>query len=241
MLAHPETHLTGGEIQALEGLLARLCAGTPLPYLTGKQEFYGLEFEVSPDVLIPRPETELLVEEALAWLIAHQGKHKAADAGCGSGCIAVSLARHIPDLILTACDLSRPALEVTRRNSLRHGVNECIRAVQMDLLSGLSGPFDLVCANLPYIPSRTVDEIRVALFEPRLALDGGPDGLDLIGRLLADAPRWLAPGGLILLEIEARQGEQAIALAREALPTSQVTLLQDLAGLDRLVKVQAEG
>jgi release factor glutamine methyltransferase len=238
LLAHPEQPLEDELINRLESQAARLAQGIPLPYLTGLQAFYELDFEVTPDVLIPRPETELLVEQALTWLSAHPHARRAADVGTGSGCIAASLARRVPGLNLLAVDASRPALEVARRNILRHNLSEQISLLQGDLLSAARGPLDLVCANLPYIPSATLSQLDVTRHEPRLALDGGPDGLRLIFRLLQDAPRWLAPAGLLLLEIEARQGGAAAALARAALPHARVDVLPDLAGLDRLVRVE---
>jgi release factor glutamine methyltransferase len=241
VLAHPETPLRAEVSAQLERLLERLRSGTPLPYLTGCQEFYGLDFHVTPDVLIPRPETELLVEQALEWLKAHPAKRSGVDVGCGSGCIAVSLAHTVPELCLCAVDISWHALQVARANGSRLAPRNPIHWLRSDLLSACRGPFDLVCANLPYIPSSTVDEIEVARHEPRLALDGGTDGLDLIARLLGDALRWLAPGGLMLLEIEARQGQSALDLARRLLPAAKVSLWQDLAGLDRILRIEASG
>ncbi len=238
VLAHPETALSGPLRQSLDDLLTQLLAGVPLPYLTHVQEFYGLKFAVSPAVLIPRPETELLVEQAISWLQSHPGRRRAADVGTGSGCIAVTLAHHILDLRVLACDLSQNALRLASQNAKAHTVSARVQPVQSDLLTSMTGPFDLVCANLPYIPSDTLAGLEVARHEPSLALDGGADGLDVIRSLLANALRWLAPGGLLLLEIEARQGPAAVALARHAFPHSQVTLLRDLADIDRIVKIQ---
>jgi len=237
LLAHPELPLSKAQLRELDGLLERLLQGEPLPYLTSKQEFFGLSFQVGPDVLIPRPETELLVETALAWLRASPAPRLAADVGCGSGCIAVSLAAHTPTLTILACDRSREALRVTQHNAAAHAVHERVHLLQSDLLSSAAGPFDLVCANLPYIPSPSLTGLPVARHEPLLALDGGPDGLRLIRALLQDAPRWLASGGLLLLEIEYRQGQAVSALARQSFPSARVELLHDLAGLDRLVCV----
>ncbi len=238
-MAHPETALSGPLRESLDDLLAQLLDGVPLPYLTHTQEFYGLKFAVSPAVLIPRPETELLVEQAIGWLQSHPGRRRVADVGTGSGCIAVTLAHHILDLRVLACDLSLNALLLTAQNAAAHAVGERVQLVQSDLLTSTDGTFDLVCANLPYIPSDTLAGLEVARHEPSLALDGGADGLDVIRSLLDDAPRWLAPGGLLLLEIESRQGLAAVALARHAFPHSQVTLLRDLADIDRIVKIQS--
>jgi release factor glutamine methyltransferase len=238
VLAHPEVTLTPQQLRQITQLLARLARGEPLPYLTGRQEFYGLEFEVTPAVLIPRPETELLVEQAIGWLRQTTHRHHAADVGTGSGCIAVTLAKQLPDLEVLAVDRSPEALAVARRNAARHGVERQITFQEGDLLSSQKGPFDLVCANLPYIPSETLTGLLVAKYEPKPALDGGSDGLEVIRALVADAPRWLAPGGLLLLEMQYDQGEAISHLARAALPEAKVLVLQDLAGLPRLVKIE---
>jgi release factor glutamine methyltransferase len=238
VLAHPETVLTPRQQRLLTRLLGDLAMGTPLPYLTGQQEFFGLAFEVSPAVLIPRPETELLVERALEWLGRYPERRRAADVGTGSGCIAVSLAHHVPDLRILAVDRSWDALRVARRNAALHQVAQRITFIQDDLLSAAAGPFDLVCANLPYIPSHNLSTLPVAAFEPHLALDGGPDGLLFVSPLLADAPRWLAPGGRLLLEIQFDQGEAVTALAQAHLPGAQIAVCADLAGLPRLVEIK---
>jgi release factor glutamine methyltransferase len=238
VLAHPELQLSLAQVNQLNALLDRLVEGTPLPYITGRQEFYGLQFSVNPAVLIPRPETEQLVEQSLAWLRAHPQSRLAADVGTGSGCIAVTLARYHPNLSLIASDICLPALYTARQNAMAHGVKAKILLIQTDLLTSIGARFDLVCANLPYIPSPTLPDLAVTRHEPALALDGGPDGLNAIRRLLADAPRWLAPISLLLLEIENRQGKAAAALAQQAFPTARVTVLPDLAGHDRLVRVE---
>ncbi len=236
--AHPEITLSVEEVEQLEALLSRRVNSEPLPYLLGEWEFYGLKFWVTPDVLIPRPETELLVEIALGWLQTHPEKRRAADVGTGSGCIAVALTRQVPDLHMTAIDSSPATLKIATKNKQRHDVEARISCVQSDLLNACHGPFDLVCANLPYIPSETVDGLPVAAYEPRQALDGGPDGLDLIDRLLTDSPRWLAPGGLMLLEIESGQGQSAAALAQSRLPEALIVTLPDLAGKPRILRVE---
>lgn len=238
VLAHPESQLPAELLPALNERLEQLAHGVPLPYLTGRQEFFGLELIVTPDVLIPRPETELLVEEALRWLRAHPTRRHAADVGTGSGCITAALTHSVSDLHVLAVERSRAALRVACQNFDQLGLRQQVTTVQGDLLSACGLPLDLVCANLPYIPTATLTGLRVTRHEPRLALDGGADGLDLIRRLLADAPRWLAPGGLILLEIEAGQGGSAAAAARAALPEAEVCVITDLAGLDRLVRIE---
>jgi len=238
VLAHPEQTLTKEETESLEAALAHLEQGTPLPYVLGHWEFYGLDFWVTSATLIPRPETELLVERALEWLLLQPKRRLAVDVGTGTGCIAVALAAHIPDLYLLACDISPQALRVAQKNVHRHGVQARVSCLQADLLPPAMKPFDLICANLPYIPSATLKSLDVGRWEPGLALDGGPDGLDLVRRLLFAAPAALAPGGRMLLEIEATQGAAALELARLAFPQAEAALIQDLAGRDRLICIQ---
>ena len=239
VIAHPELVLTPVQLSELENALARLEQGEPLPYVLGHWEFYGLDFWVTPATLIPRPETELLVERAIEWLRMQPGSRLVVDVGAGTGCIAVALAARFPDLHLLACDLSLEALEVAQKNIKRHGVQDRVICLQTDLLPAASRRFDLICANLPYIPSATLQSLRVARWEPSLALDGGQDGLDQIRRLLHGAPAVLAFGGLLLLEIEATQGAAAVELARSAFTQANVTLIHDLADRDRLICIQA--
>jgi release factor glutamine methyltransferase len=238
VLAHPEVILSPDQEHQLSVSLARLEEGEPLPYVLEHWEFYGLDFLVNPAVLIPRPETELLVEQALSWLRATPERRLAADVGTGSGCIAVSLAVHFPDLRIVASDISREALKTAQLNATRHAVSGRVTCVQSHLIPPTSRPFNLICANLPYIPTEKLRELKVAQWEPGLALDGGPDGLKLIRPLIDNASRSLARGGLLLLEIEASQGTATCALAEAAFPNAEIDLLPDLAGNDRLVKVQ---
>ena len=236
IIAHPETPLTTDHQARLDDLLDRRASGTPLPYVLGHWAFYGLDFEISPAVLIPRPETELLVERALDWLNTRPGS-RTADVGTGSGCIAVSLLKHNPDVRVITVDRSWEALQIARRNAARHGVEGRAAFLQGDLLTALRGPLDLVCANLPYIPEGSLPSLQVARHEPHLALDGGPDGLNAIRALIEDAPRWLAPGGLLLLEMQYDQGEAIVAMAQTFLPGSRTTVVPDLAGLPRVIEI----
>jgi release factor glutamine methyltransferase len=238
VMAHPQAELNEAQVARLQSWLRRLEAGEPLPYILGHWEFYGLDFLLDPAVLIPRPETELLVDQGGAWLQAHPGRRRAADVGTGSGCIAVSLAVHHADLHITATDLSAAALETARKNAARHAVGQRVRFVQADLLAGLRGPFDLICANPPYIPSAELKKLPVYGREPGLALDGGVDGLAITRRLLAQAPHKLAVDGLLLVEIEATLGTQVLELARQSFPGSQPQVLPDLAGRPRLLRVE---
>jgi release factor glutamine methyltransferase len=241
--AHPETLLTRSQLATAKKAVTRLETGEPLPYVLGHWEFFGLDFEITPDVLIPRPETELLVERAIKWLNAASDRRTIADVGTGSGCIAVAIAKNIPDAKVVATDISLPALEIAYRNVRKHGVENHIAFVQCDLLPSYpySLPtdmhFDLICANLPYIPTEKLQDLDVYGREPTLALNGGADGLDIVRQLLEIATEWMAPNGMILLEIEASQGMSAVSLAYDAFDKANIHLHQDLAGHDRLVEI----
>lgn len=238
LLAHPEEKMTGSQLELFNSLLARLEEGEPLPYLTGKQEFYGLEFEVSSAVLIPRPETELLVESALNWLKNHPMARRAVDIGSGSGCIAVSLLKNCLDLQMSAIDVSAEALKVAQRNAQKHQVDDRITFLNASLLSNFEGEIDLLCANLPYIPTNKLEQVNSLPWEPRLALDGGESGLDLIAELLIQAPAKMARPSLILLETEDSLGPETIHLAKQAFPTGEVKLVKDIFDRDRLVRIE---
>jgi release factor glutamine methyltransferase len=241
LAAHPDYRPNLKEIASLEIALRRLESGEPLPYLLGWWEFYGLKIDVSPAVLIPRPETELLVVAALDWLESRPVRWFAADVGTGSGCIAVALARSVPRLRLVATDLSYASLEVARQNIEKHGLSAQVFPVQADLLAPARRKYDLICANLPYIPAEMLSSLAVSANEPALALDGGPGGLALITRLLAQAAVRLESGGLLLLEIEASQGRMVVEAAAEAFPRATVRLAKDLAGHDRILSVELPG
>ena len=238
LLAHPEEHLSKAQADQLEGLLQRLEAGEPLPYLLGKQEFFGLEFEVNPFVLIPRPETEMLVEPALEWLKVHPSARTGIDVGTGSGCIAVSLVNHCPDLKILATDISPDALQVAKKNAQRHHTADRICFKQCDLLPKKSLSVDLVCANLPYIPTEKLIEVNSLPWEPNQALDGGETGLEVIDQLLGRLPSFLNRPGLILLETEATLGPQTLQLAKSKFPDAQVSLHKDLFERDRMVRIE---
>lgn len=240
LLAHSEAELPPEKEESLAQARGRLRNGMPLPYVIGHWEFYGIDFALTPAVLIPRPETELLVVRALAWLQSQPVCCLAVDVGTGSGCIAISLAVHSPGLRVVAVDVSLDALQLAGRNAAACDVADQVFCLQADLLAPFTHtppPLHLICANLPYIPTATLAGLAVARCEPRQALDGGPDGLALIRRLLAQAQACLAPEGLMLLEIETSQGQAALTLARAAFPAAQVSLHQDLAGHDRLVEI----
>lgn len=241
VLAHPEVYLTREQQDHLAETLQRLEQGEPLPYLLGHWEFYGLDLLLTPATLIPRPETETLVEQALLWLQAHPAKRLAVDVGSGSGCIAVTLAVKVPDLHVVASDLSFEAVKVARQNALRHGVANRVHCAQADLLTAFGVRFDLICANPPYIPSDVLRHLPMYGKEPTLALDGGRDGLTHIRQLLQQAAHCLTEDGLLLVEIEASQGEAVYILAEQTFPTSDLRILPDLAGRDRLLHLWRKG
>ncbi len=223
-----------------EQLVERRRDGEPIAYLTGEREFFGLSFEVDRRVLVPRPETELLVEAALrvSARFAERDEIRIADIGVGSGAIAVALAVHLPRARVWAVDLSPAALDVARANVRRHGVAQRVILLQGNSLAALPGPVDLLVSNPPYTVLAEVDD-NVRRHEPHLALDGGPAGLDVIRELFASAPRFLR-GGVMLVEIGAWQGDAVCAMARAAFPDGVVTVHRDLAGLDRVVEVVVE-
>lgn len=239
LLSHPDEFFTPSQAENLALAASRLVAGEPLPYVIGHWEFYGLDFQVNPHVLIPRPETELLIEHALDWLRTHPKRCWAADIGTGSGCIAVSLAAKLPDLQVLASDISLPALSVAKTNARKHGVVDRIEFIQADLLDfAPAAPFDLICANLPYIPTTSLPTLSITKQEPILAVDGGINGLELIHRMLLQARGCLAVGGLMLLEIEATEGLHVQELVRNIFKDAQVLVYPDLAGHDRLLEIQ---
>lgn len=251
VIAHPELTLTADQQKQLDDFLARLENGEPLPYVLGHWEFFGMDFDLTPDVLIPRPETELLVEKAIAWLLQSPLSRTVADVGTGSGIIAIAIAASVRNARLLATDISPQALQVAKRNAAKHRVLERIEFIECDLLptpsqianlqskiTNLQSNLNLLCANLPYIPTQTLRSLPIYGREPTLALDGGADGLDLIRRLLRLAPTWMTPNSLILLEIESTLGSQTLDLARSTFPHAEIQLHKDLSGLDRLLEIR---
>jgi release factor glutamine methyltransferase len=238
VLAHPEYELAITDIAQLDNTLLQLQNSTPLPYITGRAHFYGLEFHITPDVLIPRPETELLVDHAIQWCQKHQYHHLILDVGTGSGCIAISLAVHFPHAKIIALDISMSALRVAYHNAILHSVKERCNFLQSDLITPISGKFGLICANLPYIPSSKLASLTVARSEPMAALDGGESGLVLIQKLLQDSVHIADDRVCLLLEIEAEQGVAASELARKYYPGAKIDVKKDLSGLDRLLVIE---
>jgi len=233
--------LSTSAAEEYRSLLNRRLEHEPTPYILRRKEFYGLDFEVTPAAIIPRPETETLIELAIAFAAGRsRGSPVAiADVGTGSGVIAISLAHALPHARLTAIDISTEALALARRNAKRHGVESRIRFLKGDLLDPLVEPVDLIVANIPYV--RTTDwerlppEIRDN--EPRGGLDGGPDGLHIIARLLQQAGPHLKPRGALFIEIGDDQGRAAKQLAARAFPHGKIGVGPDLARRDRVLTV----
>jgi len=228
--------------RAYERLLERRLAHEPAAYILGRKEFYGLEFEVTPAAIIPRPETEVLVELVLTFVrtLDTDREPRVVDVGTGCGAIAVALAANLPPSVrLIAIDSSADALALAGRNANRHRLTRRIQFLPGDLLAPLRSPVDVIAANLPYVTSAAWEALPPELrdHEPRLGLDGGPDGLRLIERLLRQAPGYLRRGGALFAEIGDEQGQAAAALAREAFPRSRVEVKPDLAGFDRVLVV----
>jgi release factor glutamine methyltransferase len=223
--------------KALRHALVRRRNGEPTAYITGHREFYGLDFNVNHHVLIPRPESELLVEKA----IAAAGKKKIeqiADIGTGSGAIAVSLAVNLPDVIVYATDISARALEVAARNCRKHGVAGRVVLLNGDMLGPLPGPVDLIIANLPYIRATDLLAGGPLRYEPPLALDGGRGGLERIGVLCRQAGSRLQPEGCLMMEIGQGQAKRVGALLRKEFPTALIEIDRDLAGIERVVSLR---
>lgn len=218
LYAHFDRVLGEEELTKIRERVRRRGQREPVAYITGRREFWSMEFEVGPSVLIPRPDTETLVEVALE-LARARGATKIADVGTGSGCIALALAKELPEAEVCAFDVSASALAIAKRNAERHALTSRVQFVESDLLAGAKGRrFELVAANLPYISEGEHAGLAadVLAHEPKLALVGGPDGLDPIRRLIREAPGHLLPGGLLVLEGGATQMTAVSTLMREA-------------------------
>jgi release factor glutamine methyltransferase len=225
-----------------EVLLARRLAREPLAYIVGHREFYGIEVECAPGALIPRPETEMLVELALDEVRRRGDALRIVDVGTGSGAIALAIAANAPGVRVTAIDASEAALAVARRSVERTGVADRVELRAGDLLEE-QGVFDVIVANLPYVSAAEWELVQPEIreYEPREALVGGASGTEAVERLLREAPPHLAPGGLLAAEIGATQGARLLAVARECFPDAHVCVIKDLAGLDRVLEIRRRG
>lgn len=252
--AYPEARVGDGQQATFEAEIERRAVGEPVAYIRGFKEFYGLAFSADARALIPRPETELIVElaerevmERLTLAPRPVGAQpiRVADVGTGSGTIAVALAaalrkrKALGDVEIIATDISPEALQLARENAVGHGVADRLRFVEADLLPPVvSFPFDIMLANLPYIPTGDIATLPVATsFEPRIALDGGVDGLVEIRRLVERLPEVVAEGSTTLLEIGADQGDAVEAIVAERLPGWTCSVARDLSGLPRVARI----
>ena len=238
LLVHPERQLTDDERRAYHALIARRARHEPVAYLVGHRPFMDLDLLVDRRVLIPRPETEGLVERALE-LARRWPSPRIVDVGTGSGAIAIVLALRLPQAQIVAIDASPDALALAQENARHNGVADRIAFLAGDLLSPFCEPVDLIVANLPYVSESEFDALPpdIRLYEPRQALVAGPEGLDAIRSLLPIAAQRLARGGSVLLEIGSTQGQAVAALAAQAFPGARTSVLQDLAHRDRMVHI----
>ncbi|GAI02081.1 unnamed protein product, partial [marine sediment metagenome] len=210
--------------------------GEPTAYITGHREFYGLDFYVDPRVLIPRPESELLVETALG-LAQNHPLFTIAEIGTGCGAIAISLALSLPEAKIYATDISAAALEVALVNCQKHGVIDRVHLLQGDMLDPVPEPVDLIIANLPYVKQSKLAPMSPARFEPLLALDGGSDGTERIRQLCRQVDSKLLPGGFLLLEIGQGQRGAVIAFLHTIFPDGEIEVVPDLSGIDRVISL----
>jgi release factor glutamine methyltransferase len=225
-----ERPLSDGELGPYRELIAARGKGQPVAYLVGRKEFMGLEFEVTPDVLVPNPDTEALVQLAVSWGREQAGRRRFADIGTGSGCIAVALAHFLPETEVFASDSSAVALEVARRNVARHGLHARVHLALGDLLDPAPAGLDAVCANLPYVEPAAKLPPEV-LAQPRQALFGGAE---LIRRLLEEAPAKLSPGGAVFAEIDPGMAASTLELANRIYAGADVH--KDLGGRERVLQ-----
>ena len=240
LFAHQEDEATTQHEQDIQGILDRRRTREPLAYILGYREFYGINLLVNSDVMVPRPETETMVEHAL--FMALMGMESAqlviADVGTGAGAIAINLAIHIPAARIYAVDLTDPVLNVASYNIRSHNVADRVTLCQGDLLEPVPEKVDLIVANLPYIPSARIPTLQPEVqWEPRTALDGGEDGLDLVRRMMAQATARLNEQGIILLELDPEQMPVASEIALRNFPEATVSVEQDLARRDRILVV----
>ena len=228
--------------QEVASLVDRRLSGEPLAYITGRREFHGLDLQVTPDVLVPRHETETLVERVVEF-VELRGRGSGVtivDVGTGSGAIAAALATQLQDATVIGTDLSVRALKVADRNLRRLGLRHRVRLVRCDLLNCLEGPFDVIVSNPPYIATSDMDALPSDVQrEPALSLDGGSDGLRVVERLVRQSSDRLVPGGGLFVEIAPAQALQVAEMARRRMPDSRVTVAEDLTGAPRVVVVRS--
>ncbi len=235
-IAHPEYTLTKAEAELFTLIVERRRRREPLQYIRGTQEFYGLEFNVEAGVLIPRPETETLVEEAVTRLSGYNDS-RFLELGVGSGCISVAILHSVRSSSGVGVDISETALRIAAKNAARHSVDRRLTLQKGDLFAGVSTVFDLIVSNPPYIPDRERETLQpeVGLYEPKTALFAGEDGLDVVRRIINDAPRFLRPEGWILIEIGFGQSASVKEMFDRRV-WNEVEFVPDLQGIERVVR-----
>ena len=235
LIAHPEYDLAANQKIVYEACVRRRAKHEPFQYITGRQEFYRLEFEVTPDVLIPRPETEIMVEKAIEILSRLTEPHFC-EIGVGSGCISVSILHSVESATAVGVDISESALAIARRNTEKHNLTHRLDLREGDIFNGLEGPFDMIISNPPYVPELQLDSLQAEVrhFEPQVALAGGGDGLDIIERIIAGAPEFLKPNGHLLLEVGFDQAERVEKLFDKGVWQRPETLA-DLQQIPRII------
>ncbi len=241
LLAHMPEEIISGHRNDFERAVGRRVLREPLQYIVGRQEFWGLEFTVTPDVLIPRPETELVIETALR-AASSRDNLRVIDLCTGSGCIAVTLAKELPQARIFATDVSPRALSIARSNARRHGVADRIRFFEGDLFCPLeeldiNGQVDIIVSNPPYVPSGEYSALQpeVRDYEPEIALLAGPEGIEVHRRIMHEAPRFLNRYGELIMEMGLGQAGPLSRLIRELKEYSSIEILKDLAGIDRVI------
>ena len=235
--AYQEQEITEEQGGLLSQLIERRVKREPLAYILGQKDFYGVQLAVRPGVMIPRPETEHVIEQALFLAIMHmdEGEIIIAEPGTGAGGISINLAIHLPMARIYATELSVEALTVADYNIRRHNVADRVTLLQGDLLEPVPEPPAIIVANLPYIPSERIPTLQPEIqWEPKEALDGGQDGLDTIRKLLYQAKDKMRENGVLVLEIDPEQAEPLEKLAQELFPSATITIEQDLARQDRV-------
>lgn len=232
--------VTPAEHAQIHAFVERRCGGEPLQYLLGYTEFHGCYLRLTPAVLIPRPETEELIELILSR--SSEPPADVLDLGTGSGAISIALARAWPKSSFVAVDISVEALALARENAVRNGVAKRIRFLHSDWFSALSGRFDLIVSNPPYVQTEYLEcAPRELRYEPRVALDGGPEGLDALAQIIRESPAYLRPGGALYLEIGSDQGSRVRELLQETNTFAEIEILKDLAGQERFVRAVRAG
>jgi len=236
IIAHPEYDLSDKESDNYAGYIERRAAREPFQYIVGRQEFYGMDFIVTPDVLIPRPETETLVEDAID-VIGKMDSPRICEIGTGSGCISISILKNVPDAQGLGVDVSEAALAVARRNAEMHGLAVRLTLQKGNIFEGIADKFELIVSNPPYVPAKDIASLQAEVrdFEPHLALDGGESGLNIVERIISGSAPHLKPAGTLLMEIGFDQSARVRDLFDRAV-WAEPQFLPDLQGFPRIAK-----